>query len=173
MGQSTIAREQLRSIVERIERLEEEKKAIADDIRDVYTEAKGNGFDAKVIRQCVKLRKMESHERQEQEAILDLYKHALGLSPQEIADGGHSSATAIEKPRKNAQLVEAHRIIVENNKVSYALLKSRMGVDAPVAGKLIQQLETLGVVSKADDQMNRSILITDLDFCREKELLDQ
>jgi uncharacterized protein (UPF0335 family) len=79
MGQSTIAREQLRAFIERIERLEEEKKAIADDIRDVYAEAKGNGYDVKVMRQIVRLRKQEAHERQEQEAILDLYKHALGM----------------------------------------------------------------------------------------------
>ncbi|WP_035873273.1 DUF2312 domain-containing protein [Cucumibacter marinus] len=81
MGQSTIAREQLRSIVERVERLEEEKKAIADDIRDIYAEAKANGFDTKVLRQVVRLRKQETSERQEQEAILDLYKHALGMIP--------------------------------------------------------------------------------------------
>lgn len=79
MGQSTIAREQLRAFIERIERLEEEKKAIADDIRDVYAEAKGNGYDVKVMRQIVRLRKQEAHERQEEEAILDLYKHALGM----------------------------------------------------------------------------------------------
>ncbi len=79
MGQSTIAREQLRAFIERIERLEEEKKSIADDIRDVYAEAKGNGYDVKVMRQIVRLRKQEAHERQEEEAILDLYKHALGM----------------------------------------------------------------------------------------------
>ena len=78
MGQSTIAREQLRAFIERIERLEEEKKAIADDIRDVYAEAKGNGYDPSIMRQVVRLRKQEAHERQE-EAVLDLYKHALGM----------------------------------------------------------------------------------------------
>lgn len=79
MGQTSIAREQLRAYVERIERLEDEKKSISDDIRDVYAEAKGNGYDVKAMRQIVKLRKQEAHERQEQEAILDLYKHALGM----------------------------------------------------------------------------------------------
>lgn len=79
MGQTSVAREQLRAYIERIERLEEEKKSISDDIRDVYAEAKGNGYDAKVMRQVVKLRKQEAHERQEQEAILDLYMHALGM----------------------------------------------------------------------------------------------
>jgi uncharacterized protein (UPF0335 family) len=70
---------QLRSLIERIERLEEEKKALADDIRDVYAEAKGNGFDIKVIRQLIRLRKMETGDRQEQEALLETYKAAIGM----------------------------------------------------------------------------------------------
>ncbi len=78
-----VARDQLRTIVERIERLEEEKKALADDIRDVYAEAKGNGFDVKTLRQVVRLRKVEATEREEQEAMLDLYLSALGMTPQQ------------------------------------------------------------------------------------------
>lgn len=81
MSDTSIARDQLRTVVERIERLEEEKKAIADDIRDVYAEAKGNGFDVKTIRTVVRLRKLEPSERQEQEAMLDLYLSALGMLP--------------------------------------------------------------------------------------------
>jgi uncharacterized protein (UPF0335 family) len=73
------AKEQLRAIVERIERLEEEKKMIADDIRDVYTEAKGNGFDVKAVRTIVKLRKQDPNERQEAETILETYMQALGM----------------------------------------------------------------------------------------------
>ena len=76
-----VARDQLRSIVERIERLEEEKKNIADDIREVYAEAKGNGFDTKVLRQVVRLRKQDLSERQEQDAVRDLYLQALGMLP--------------------------------------------------------------------------------------------
>ena len=76
-----VAGTQLRSFIERIERLEEEKKTIADDIRDVYAEAKGNGFDTKVMRQVIRLRKKEPAERQEEEALLDLYMHALGMAP--------------------------------------------------------------------------------------------
>ena len=76
-----IARDQLKSIVERIERLEEEKKALADDIRDVYAEAKGTGFDTKTLRTVVRLRKQDKAEREEQEALLDLYLHALGMAP--------------------------------------------------------------------------------------------
>ncbi len=74
-----IAAERLRSFIERIERLEEEKAALAADIREVYAEAKGDGFDVKTMRQVVKLRKMDSADRAEQEALLDLYKSALGL----------------------------------------------------------------------------------------------
>ena len=73
------AKDQLKAIVERVERLEEEKKAIADDIRDVYAEAKGNGYDVRTLRVVVRLRKQDVNERKEQEAILETYLHALGM----------------------------------------------------------------------------------------------
>ena len=73
------AKDQLKAIIERIERLEEEKKAISDDIRDVYAEAKGNGFDVKALRTIVRMRKQDANERQEQETILETYMHALGM----------------------------------------------------------------------------------------------
>ncbi|OJX99512.1 MAG: DUF2312 domain-containing protein [Rhizobiales bacterium 63-22] len=76
---NTIAAGQLRSLIERIERLEEERKAIADDIKEVYAEAKGTGFDPKTIRAIIRLRKKEDHERQEEEAMLHLYMDALGM----------------------------------------------------------------------------------------------
>nr|WP_319516712.1 DUF2312 domain-containing protein [uncultured Cohaesibacter sp.] len=75
-----VAADQLRAFIERIERLEEEKKAISDDIKDIYAEAKGNGYDTKAMRQVVRLRKQDAHERQEMEALLDLYLHALGMA---------------------------------------------------------------------------------------------
>ena len=74
-----VAQDQLRSVVERIERLEEEKAAVANDIKEVYAEAKANGFDTKTLRQVVRLRKQDKAERQEQEAVLELYMHALGM----------------------------------------------------------------------------------------------
>ena len=77
----TFAQEQIRSIVERIERLEEEKKAIAADIREVYAEAKAMGLDTKILRKVVTIRKKEPHEREEEEAMLALYLHALGMAP--------------------------------------------------------------------------------------------
>ena len=73
------AKDQLKAFVERIERLEEEKKTIGDDIRDVYAESKANGFDTKALRQVVKLRKQDVNERNEQQAVLETYMHALGM----------------------------------------------------------------------------------------------
>ncbi len=73
------ANDQLKAFVERIERLEEEKKTTSDDIRDVYAEAKGNGYDVKALRTIVKLRKQDVDERKEEEAVLETYKHALGM----------------------------------------------------------------------------------------------
>lgn len=74
----TVAGERLKLFIERIETLEEDKRAVAAEIKDVYAEAKGEGYDAKIMRQVVRLRKMERHERQEQEALLELYLAALG-----------------------------------------------------------------------------------------------
>jgi uncharacterized protein (UPF0335 family) len=72
-------KDQLKAFIERIERLEEEKKAIADDIKDVYAEAKGSGFDVKALRTIVRLRKQDPDERREEETILETYMHALGM----------------------------------------------------------------------------------------------
>lgn len=79
MAEGTVAADQLRLFIERIERLEEEKKGIADDIKDVYGEAKANGYDTKTMRTIVRLRRMETHARQEADALLETYRQALGL----------------------------------------------------------------------------------------------
>lgn len=73
------SKEQIRSIIERVERLEEEKSGIANDIKDVFIEAKGNGFDVKALRTIVRMRKQDAHERAEQEAILETYMQAMGM----------------------------------------------------------------------------------------------
>ena len=78
-----IAADQLRSIIERIERLEEEKKALAEDIKDVYAEAKGNGFDTKIIRKVIAMRKRDRAELDEEETVLEVYLRALGMLPAE------------------------------------------------------------------------------------------
>ena len=80
MAEDNVAAEQLRLFIERIERLEEEKKGIADDIKDVYAESKSNGYDTKTMRKIVALRRMEAHVRQEADALLATYRNALGLA---------------------------------------------------------------------------------------------
>lgn len=92
-----ISADQLRLFIERIERLEEEKKAMADDIKDVYAEAKSTGFDTKTMRECVKLRKMEKHARDEREALLDTYKAALGMDYSSTPLGAATVRTAMER----------------------------------------------------------------------------
>ena len=79
MATESVAQDQLRAFVERIERMEEEKAAISEDIKEIYAEAKGNGFDIKVLRQIIRIRKQDHAERLEQEAILELYMAALGM----------------------------------------------------------------------------------------------
>ncbi len=76
-----IAGERLKSFIERIERLEEEKRALAEDIKEVYSEAKGTGFDTKIMRQIIRIRKRDQDELDEEETLLDVYKRALGMLP--------------------------------------------------------------------------------------------
>ncbi len=76
-----IAGERLKSLIERIERLEEEKRALGEDIKEVYAEAKGTGFDAKIMRQIIRIRKRDQDELDEEETLLDVYKRALGMLP--------------------------------------------------------------------------------------------
>jgi uncharacterized protein (UPF0335 family) len=97
-----IAADQLRLLIERVERLEEEKKALAEDIRDVYAEAKSMGYDVKTMRACVKLRKMEKHVRDEAEMLLDTYKAALGMDYSSTPLG----AATIERATKTADVVK-------------------------------------------------------------------
>jgi len=82
-----VARDQLRAFVERIERLEEEKKTIADDIKDVYGEAKGMGFDTKILKKTIALRKKDEQERMEEQMILETYLIALGMAPEQVLNG--------------------------------------------------------------------------------------
>lgn len=81
MQNGNVTAEHLRSYIERVERLEEEKAALATDIREVFAEAKANGYDVKTMRQVIKLRKMEAADRDEQEYLLDTYRRALGMLP--------------------------------------------------------------------------------------------
>lgn len=80
IGHNSIAKDQLKSIIERVERLEEDKKAISDDIKDVYSEAKGNGYDVRALRAIVRYRKEDAQDRAEREAIFETYLNALGAA---------------------------------------------------------------------------------------------
>ncbi|MQX89163.1 DUF2312 domain-containing protein [Sinorhizobium meliloti] len=117
-----IARDQLRAFIERIERLEEEKKSIADDIKDVYGEAKSMGFDSKILRKVISIRKQDADERAEQEAILDTYLHALGMIQLDIFEEREMEtspklvatvATAMQTQAGRAALLAAVDILIE------------------------------------------------------------
>ncbi|RVO08191.1 DUF2312 domain-containing protein [Sinorhizobium meliloti] len=117
-----IARDQLRAFIERIERLEEEKKSIADDIKDVYGEAKSMGFDSKILRKVISIRKQDADERAEQEAILDTYLHALGMIQLDIFEEPEMEtspklvatvATAMQTQAGRAALLTAVDIMIE------------------------------------------------------------
>ncbi len=100
MSSDGVARDQLRAFIERIERMEEEKAAIGADIKEIYAEAKGNGFDTKVLRKIVTIRKQDANERMEQEALLELYMAALGMiaEPDDDDDAGMVDITPAPPP---------------------------------------------------------------------------
>jgi uncharacterized protein (UPF0335 family) len=97
MAEGNVAADELRLLIERVERLEEEKKALSDDIKDVYAEAKARGYDTKTMRAIVRLRKMETQARQEAEALLETYKAALGMDYAETPLGRSAVSRAMEK----------------------------------------------------------------------------
>lgn len=141
MSATTFAKDQLKAFVERVERLEEEKKAIADDIRDLYAEAKSNGFDTKALREIVKLRKVDADERREREAVLETYMHALGMLA--TADLGGAALA-----RKRSELeAEGRRLIDEMPGASDAV---RRAAASPAVRKAVKQLGT--PVELTDDE---------------------
>ena len=107
MSEGNVAADQLRLFIERIERLEEEKKGIADDVKDVYAEAKANGYDTKTMRAIVRLRKMENHTRDEMDALLETYRNALGLrkdrSPWQVIPNSRTSCIARARRIRSAR----------------------------------------------------------------------
>jgi uncharacterized protein (UPF0335 family) len=107
---STVAADDLRLLIERVERLEEEKKALQDDIKDVYAEAKARGYDTKTMREIVKLRKMEPQARQERDALIETYRAALGM---DFAETPLGRAT-VERAASGDALVDLARKIVAN-----------------------------------------------------------
>ena len=104
-----IAGERLKSLIERIERLEEEKRVLGEDIKEVYAEAKGTGFDPKIMRQIIRIRKRDKDELDEEETLLDVYKRALGMMPdfEPAGAGRRVAATPLLAPRRSAADVAA------------------------------------------------------------------
>jgi uncharacterized protein (UPF0335 family) len=160
-----IASDQLRLLIERIERLEEEKKGIADDIKDVYGEAKSTGFDVKTIRAIIQLRKMDVNSRREAEALLDTYKAALGM-----LDGTPLGRWAVERlhPVDDAPTdasstddeelyTAAVKLVTDNANASTSWLQRQLRVGYNQATRLIERMEREGLVTKPDHVGRREL----------------
>lgn len=162
MGNGPISSDDLRLGIERIERLEEEKKGIADDIKDVYGEYKAKGFCTKTMRRIVSLRKLTPDDRRELEAMLDLYKGALGM-----LDGTPLGRWAQERLEDDNEAdvepddesyAKALTSIVESQNASVAALQQALSIGYKTALALISRMEREGVVSAADSAGRRSVL---------------
>lgn len=173
--------DRLRLLIERIERLEEERKGITDDIKDVYAEGKAVGYDAKMMREIVRLRKMRPDDRREMEAILDLYKSALGLdsgvarrapeptpleqaiaraTDEELAARGlvRIEADADGEDDPDDLFERAVRIVEESGKTSTSYLQRQLSIGYNSATRLIERMERAGIVSAPDHIGRRTIL---------------
>jgi uncharacterized protein (UPF0335 family) len=168
MSDGNVAAEQLRLFIERIERLEEEKKGISDDIKDVYLEAKSNGYDVKTMRAIVRLRKLETHVRQESEILLETYKNALGIDSYEPARApgmfeGHDGRPVPDEPApppsaSDAELfATALNLIVEHDKASTSWLQRQLRIGYNQAARIIEHLEKKGVVTAPDHLGKRMV----------------
>lgn len=163
MADGAIATDELRLHIEAIERLEEEKKAIADDIRERYSLAKSQGFDPKTMRAIVRLRKMDVNDRREAEALLDTYKAALGM-----LDGTPLGRWALERLEKSDEpdagepaevnYDDAVALVVEGQKASTSWLQRQLGIGYNSAARLIERMEREGIVSAPDSAGRRSVL---------------
>lgn len=173
--------DRLRLLIERIERLEEEKKGISDDIKDVYNEGKAVGYDTKMMREIVRLRKMDADDRREMEAILDLYKAALGLddgpkhrapdptpleeaiaraTDEELESRGLIRiAPSEEPPATDAdQYALAVSLVVRDGKASTSWLQRQLRIGYNSASRLIERMEREGVVGPPNHVGARAIL---------------
>jgi uncharacterized protein (UPF0335 family) len=172
-----VARDQLRSYVERIERLQEEKKAITDDINEVKAEAKANGYDLPALNAVIKLRKMESHERQEHLALVDLYSGALGMTPieqhiekTEKAEKSENNVVNMSdkrpQKRKKGQTIEddiaaAHQLLSESaGKCSTSYVQRGLSIGYNRAAQIIEILEERKIVSPANHVGKRKLLVS-------------
>lgn len=148
-----VAVDQLKSIIGRVERLEEERGVIARDIRDVFSEAKGNGFDVKTIRKIIALRKMDAQEREEAEVMLDTYLRALGMQLDMFDDEEPEDPT-----QKDPLYKTAVEIVRRDNKPSTSYLQRCMTIGYNRAADLIEAMERSGVVSAANHVGKRTVL---------------
>lgn len=162
-----LAVDQLRSIIERVEKLEEEKAGIAADISDVFAEAKGNGFDVKAIRTILKLRKQDEAERAEQETVLHTYMHALGMLDQPDLFDAQEEAVAVEpaQARADAQApepsdlyVRAVEAVKSERKVSTSFVQRVLKIGYNHAASLIEGMEREGIVGPANHVGKRAVL---------------
>ncbi len=152
-----VAVDQLKSIIGRVEKLEEEKAGIAADIRDVFAEAKGNGFDVKAIRTIIKMRKMDASEREEQETTLDVYLNALGMlaHQNDLFDAETGEVKEAEPDELYGQAVEA---VKNENKASVSFVQRFLGIGYNRAASLIERMEREGVVGPANHVGKREVL---------------
>lgn len=162
-----VARDQLRAFIERIERLEEEKKTIADDIKDVYGEAKGMGYDTKIMKQVIALRKKDDQERTEEDMVRDTYLAALGMLPDFEADIApapgapkptRSPAMALQSPRKAAEAVsERTAVQVEDHSPAEATIEGQpsetVATSAESAGEAASKSSDLPTTSKSEQPL--------------------
>lgn len=170
MSEGNVAADDLRQGIERIERLEEEKKGLNDDIKDVYGEYKAKGYDTKIMRQIVRLRKMPAHDRQEMQAILETYLAALGMDGRESSGTvemfpEHDGRPDPSTPAPAASATEAERfetalsLVIEHQNASASWLQRQMRLGYNAASRLIETLEQRGVVGPPNHVGKREVLI--------------
>jgi uncharacterized protein (UPF0335 family) len=148
----------IKSIIERVERLDAEKDAILADIKEVYAEAKGEGFDTKILRKVVRLRKMDAGKRQEEEALLDLYLSALagtGVSMETAIQVVQSLGGGVDEEALYRQVVE---VVVKDRKASTSYVQRKLQLGYNRAAALFERMEREGVVSRADHVGKREVL---------------
>lgn len=158
MAEGTVAADQLRLFIERIERLEQEKKGIADDIKDVFAELKSNGYDVRATRAVLKLRKMETHTRQEAEALLETYKAALGLDGG-FTPGSTSTSATVHQVDGADQYDRAVAIVTESQNASTSYLQRQLRIGYNEAAGYIERMERAALVSAPDYIGRRSVLV--------------
>lgn len=166
MSSDNIAADQLRLLIERIERLEEEKKGISDDIKDVYLEGKATGFDVKTMRNVVRLRKLEKNARMEASTLLALYLSALGMDEDEM--GGLAapmpqarahSVSAVPSEDEAALYPQAVMLVTDNGKASASWLQRQLRIGYNSAAGLIERMEADGLISAPNHVGARMVLV--------------